>query len=153
MARTSVTLRAPSLTDIQCNTVQDRRGALTELGCSTTTSVAQRTDTREAARVDFEWVLGDHQLRFGLDHETNTSDHSQFYPGPDKLLYEIFTTTPGATVNNATIPAGVTAYVRTRRNEVSGEFETINTRLLSRGQLVGHTEPGPECRRSPRGVR
>ena len=28
------------------------------------------TDTREAARLDFEWALGDHQLRFGLDHET-----------------------------------------------------------------------------------
>ena len=67
-----------------------------------------------------------------LDHETNTSDHSQFYPGPDKLLYEIFATTPGATVNGATIPAGATAYVRTRSNEVSGEFETINLPTISR---------------------
>ncbi len=30
-----------------------------------TTQVLTRTDTREAARIDFEWVLGDHQLRFG----------------------------------------------------------------------------------------
>ena len=50
---------------------------------------SERTDTREAARVDFEWDLGDHQLRFGLDHETNTSDHDQYYPGPDRLLYEV----------------------------------------------------------------
>ena len=91
--------------------------------------MVDRTDTREAARLDFEWVLGDHQLRFGMDRESNTSEHSQAYPGADRLLYEIFALNPAApaTVNGVTLPLGTSAYVRTRQNEIIGEFETLNT--------------------------
>ena len=53
-----------------------------------------RTDTREAARLDFEWVLGDHQLRFGLDHETNTSEHSEYNPGPGAAALRDLPRTP-----------------------------------------------------------
>ncbi len=117
-----------SLNDIDCNRVRDRRSGGGDRGCTTSSNVASRTDTREAARLDFEWDLGDHLLRFGLDHENNTSEHDGHYPGPGRLLYEIFTTTAGATLENGgTVPAGATAYVRTRRNEVSGTFETINS--------------------------
>ena len=116
-----------SLNDIDCSRIIDRRSGGGEMGCTTNTSVANRTDTREAARMDFEWVLGDHQLRFGLDHENNTSDYLSHYPG-DRLRYEVFSTTPGATLaNGGTVPAGVTAYVRTRQQEVQGVFETINS--------------------------
>jgi hypothetical protein len=113
--------------DTDCNRILDARGTSTNIGCTNTTQVLTRTDTREAARIDFEWVLGDHQLRFGLDRETNTSDHIQFYPGSDRLLYEIFRVgASGATVNGVPLPAG-TEYVRTRQNEVFGSFETINS--------------------------
>jgi hypothetical protein len=115
-----------SLNDLNCSRIIDQRTGDDE-GCTTSTSVAKRTDDREAARVDFEWDLGDHQLRFGLDHEKNTSDYFSHYPG-DRLRYEIFETEPGATLGNgATVPAGVTAYVRTRQQENEGVFETTNS--------------------------
>lgn len=113
---------------IDCSRIRDRRTGQggRDLGCTAAGSQFARTDEREAMRADFEWALGDHQLRFGLDREVNTSNHRQFYPGRDRLLYEIFTTRAGAIVNGATIPGGVTSYVRTRQLEVAGEFETIN---------------------------
>jgi outer membrane receptor for ferrienterochelin and colicin len=117
-----------AINDLDCNRVRDLRTNARDLSCTTSTVVEARTDTREAARLDFEWTLGDHQLRFGLDHESNTSDHDQHYPGPGRLLYEINRANPGDTLENGGVmPAGATAYVRTRRNEVSGEFETINS--------------------------
>jgi hypothetical protein len=118
-----------SLNDIQCNRIRDRRDVGEgDIGCTSSSTVAERLDNREAARLDFEWSLGDHLLRFGLDRETNTSNHQQFYPGPDRLLYEINDTAPGATLENGgVVPAGINAYVRTRTNEVDGEFESINT--------------------------
>ncbi|HQV72400.1 MAG: TonB-dependent receptor [Dokdonella sp.] len=118
-----------SLNDINCSRIRDLRPVGDgDIGCTSTSTVARRLDNREAARLDFEWSLGDHLLRFGLDHETNTSDHTQFYPGPERLLYEIRSTSPGATLaNGGVVPEGVTAYVRTRTNEVDGTFETINS--------------------------
>ena len=119
-----------SLNDIDCTRYRDRRDDIGQgdVGCTTSGSVTERLDTREAARVDFEWSLGDHLLRFGLDREANTSEHEQFYPGPERLVYEIFSAEPGDQLaNGGTVPAGATAYVRTRANEVDGEFESVNT--------------------------
>jgi hypothetical protein len=117
-----------SLNDIECNRIRDRRDVGDgDIGCTTSSTVANRLDNRKEGRLDFEWSIGDHLLRFGLDHETNTSNHRQFYPGPGRLLYEINDIDPGDTVNGVTIPDGVTAYVRTRTNEVDGSFESINS--------------------------
>ncbi len=118
-----------SLNDINCSRIRDlRTGGAGDIGCTRSSTVAERLDDREAARLDFEWTLGDHLLRFGLDHETNTSNHAQFYPGLDRLLYEIRSTTPGATLpNGGVVPDGITAYVRTRTNEVDGTFESTNS--------------------------
>jgi outer membrane receptor for ferrienterochelin and colicin len=119
--------------DIECARIRERRDREDEgiepgdLGCSRTANVTERTDTREAARLDFEWDLGAHLLRFGLDHETNTSAHEQFYPGPERLLYEILETNSPTLENGGVLPPGVTDYVRTRANEVDGEFESINS--------------------------
>ncbi|HEX5765199.1 MAG TPA: TonB-dependent receptor, partial [Woeseiaceae bacterium] len=115
--------------DIDCNRIRDFRTVGTgDIGCTSSSSVIARTDNREQARLDFQWSLGDHLVRFGVDHEVNTSEHSQFYPGPDRLVYEINDTAPGSTLaNGGVVPAGVTAYVRTRTNEVDGEFETTAT--------------------------
>jgi hypothetical protein len=112
--------------DVECARVRDLRpGGGGDVGCTASASVTERVDTREAGRIDFEWDLGDHQLRFGLDHESNTSEHDQYYPGPERLLYEVRRTTIPTLENGAVVPVG-TEYVRTRRNEVDGEFETIN---------------------------
>jgi hypothetical protein len=115
--------------DIDCNRIRDFRTiGEGDIGCTSSSSVIARLDNREQARLDFQWSLGDHRLRFGVDHEVNTSNHSQFYPGPDRLVYEINDTAPGATLaNDGVVPAGVDAYVRTRSNEVNGEFETTAT--------------------------
>ncbi|HEU4625788.1 MAG TPA: TonB-dependent receptor [Steroidobacteraceae bacterium] len=114
--------------DLQCNRIRDLRGAsAVDIGCTTTSSITAREDTRKEARLDFEWSLGQHQVRFGLDHENNTSDHSQYYPGPDRLLYEVRRVVAPTLENGAPRPAGVTEFVRTRQNEVNGTFETINS--------------------------
>ncbi|WP_116812570.1 TonB-dependent receptor [Steroidobacter cummioxidans] len=116
-----------SQNDLECNRVRNQRVTpARDLGCTESGSVTARDDTREAARLDFEWVLGAHQLRFGLDHETNTSQYEQYYPGPDRLLYEIYRTNAPTTIEGVALPSG-TEYVRTRQNEVDGEFETLNS--------------------------
>ncbi len=53
------------------------------LGCASNGTIEKRLDVRQAARADFEWKIRDHLLRFGLDHEQNTSDYSYHYSGPD----------------------------------------------------------------------
>ena len=115
--------------DVECARIRDLREVGDgDIGCTTSSSVIERVDDREAGRLDFEWTLGDHLLRFGLDREINTSEHEQFYPGPDRLLYEIRDVTPGSTLENGgVVPAGVDAYVRTRTNAVSGTFESENS--------------------------
>ncbi len=117
-----------SQNDIDCNRIRDLRGASAiDVGCTSSANIVQREDAREAARLDFEWSLGSHQLRFGLDRESNVSAHSQFYPGDNRLLYEVRRVTVPTMENGAPRPDGVTEFVRTRQNEVSGNFETLNT--------------------------
>jgi hypothetical protein len=120
-----------ALSDLDCNRVvrSDSRVPLPDapLGCTTNSTVASRQDTRKAARADFEWKLGDHLLRFGLDHEENTSDYSRYYPGPGAAFYNIYYGTPGTTIpNGGIVPDGYTAYVRARRNEIAGVFKTVD---------------------------
>jgi hypothetical protein len=113
--------------DLECARVRDLRPAgAGDVGCTSSANVQARTDTREAGRVDFEWDLGNHQVRFGMDHETNTSEHDQYYPGPERLLYEVRRTTVPTLENGAVVPVG-TEYVRTRQNEVHGTFESTNS--------------------------
>lgn len=119
-----------ALSDIECNrVVQDSRMPPQQLplGCTTSSQVQERLDNRKAARMDFEWILGDHRLRFGLDREQNVSNYDRYYPGPGALFYNIYPASPGATIENGgVIPAGVNGYVRARRYEIGGQFETIN---------------------------
>lgn len=114
-----------SLNDSVCNLVQDRRVSADFIGCTANTAIVDRTDDREATRIDFEWNLGDHNLRFGADHEENTSQYSSKYPGTG-LRYEISNIPGGRRVNGVLIPAGPTAYVRTREVANQGTFETVN---------------------------
>ena len=113
--------------DLLCSRIRDRQEDIGQgdVGCTTTASVTERVDEREAARIDFEWELGSHLLRFGMDHEVNTSNHEQYYPGPDRLLYEVYTNEEERLENGFPWPVNA-PYVRTRINEVDGEFETIN---------------------------
>ena len=84
-------------------------------GCHpTNTSISSRYDKREAARLDFEWTLGDHLVRFGLDQEVMDSNSSVVYPG-DGVSYQAQAATPGGVLpNDAIIPAGVTRIIDAR---------------------------------------
>ncbi len=114
-----------SLADDTRQLVQDRRNSSAFIGGTSNTSVIAREDDREQSRIDFEWQLGDHLLRFGYDHESNTSDYNSRYPG-DGRRFEIFET-EDPTVNDAPVPPGTTSYVRTREVRNQGTFETTNT--------------------------
>lgn len=92
---------------------------------TTNTSVVDHHDERKVGRLDFEWALGDHLLRFGLDREEMTTDRTTFYPGPANTRYTVFSSAPGSQLDNgATVPAGVDAIVMGRRRIDGGVFET-----------------------------
>lgn len=116
-----------SRNDTECNRVFDNRTGLRgDKGCTSSALIEDAVDSREAARIDFEWQLGDHGLRFGYDHENNTSDYFRFYPGGNRLRYDVFAVgASGGRVNGVLLPANQ-SYVRTRQLEVQGEFETVN---------------------------
>ena len=89
--------------------------------------MAERDDTRDVARLDFEWQLGDHLLRFGVDRELMTTKQSTRYPGPTELSYTAYVARPGDEVwdgANAYVPAGVTEMLRARNRRSGGTFET-----------------------------
>ncbi len=138
-----------SLLDLECNRVQRAVGVPAPppgvaLGCSTNSTVFNRQDDREQARADFEWSIGDHLLRFGVDHEVNTSVHDQYYAGPGALFFNVYPGGPGTSIPNppgGVVPPGYSGYVRARRNEVSGSVREHQYRVLPRGQLVGHRHP------------
>jgi hypothetical protein len=92
-------------------------------GCHPTDGgINARYDKREAARLDFEWTLGDHLLRFGMDREVMDSDSSSRYPG-DGVTYTLLGIEADETdrelSNGADVPDGVTAYVDAR-HKVTG---------------------------------
>lgn len=60
-----------------------------ELGNWAILQSGTQIDEREAMRLDFDWYLGDHQLRFGFDQEENTaSDIDITYSGNTWWRYE-----------------------------------------------------------------
>lgn len=118
--------------DLECNRVVRTSSVPAppdgvQLGCTTNSTVFSREDVREQMRADFEWALGDHLLRFGVDHEVNTSDHIQYYTGPGAIFYNVYTAAPGSSVNGVPLPEGYSGYVRARRYEIFGNFESTNS--------------------------
>lgn len=96
------------------------------IGCSTTSDyfLEEGEDTREAFRMDFEWVLGDdHLIRFGFDNETNTSFSNQLYSGPNGAYWLIYPANAGTAVNDVTLTEDID-YIRSRERTVGGSFET-----------------------------
>ena len=90
--------------------------------------VEEGQDEREAMRIDFEWYVGDHLLRFGYDTETNTSNALEGYSGPDGKFVTFQDGSPGSELDNgSSIPAGVNQYVEERVRTVTGSFETENS--------------------------
>ena len=120
--------------DLECNYVAVDDSVLSEndpgvqTGCTSSSTVYKRNDTRKQWRADFEWDLGNHLLSFGYDHENDTSVSDQHYTGPGEYYYNVWYGKPGDSIENgATIPAGLNAYVRQREYSVGGTFPTINS--------------------------
>jgi hypothetical protein len=87
------------------------------IGCSPTNgSISSREDTRKAARLDFEWTLGNHLLRFGMDQENMDSDSSVVYPGDGRsyTVSAIDNDDGDTELNGVALPPGVTPYVDAR---------------------------------------
>jgi outer membrane receptor for ferrienterochelin and colicin len=94
------------------------------LGCHPGGTIVDHEDERIAKRLDFEWVLGDHQLRFGWDHELMTTDRTTKYPGPTRKYYTAYGTQPGNLLDNgAVVPVGVNAILRARERADGGVFD------------------------------
>ena len=83
-----------------CPAIYDSRGPgipLVHVGCWTEAQFTVRDaafgggpdeDTRKAYRIDAEWQLGDHKLRFGIDQETFESTHAgTTYSGGEYFRY------------------------------------------------------------------
>jgi len=105
-------------------------GALKDsvLGCIRPSSILRQRDTRKIGRLDFEWALGDHLLRFGLDQEKLTTDQSSFYPGPGGVALQAMTREAGSEIWDT---SGVyltedTDVIQARRKITGGNFETVN---------------------------
>lgn len=77
-------------------------------------SIGEGDDSREVFRIDADWYLGDHELRFGIDSETLTANQQTVNSGGAYYLYVIGD--DDSTVN----------YVRHRTYSSGGEFESKN---------------------------
>lgn len=99
------------------------------LGCHPGGSVIAHEDERKVKRLDFEWALGNHQLRFGWDHELMTTDRTDRYAGPaGRILTAYGRTSPTQMLDNGTaLPAGVDAFLRARRRAAGGVFDIENS--------------------------
>ena len=125
-----------SLPGAECPRAFDSRNnpaTVTYIGCWNTAQVTIRDpdfgpnyDERTAMRLDAEWVIGDHTVRFGYDDEVFESGNAgAVYTGG--IYYRYFTST--GTVNGVAVPAG-TQYVRTwDYNTGSASYEVHNSAI------------------------
>ena len=93
-------------------------------------------DVRKAWRIDGEWALGDHLVRFGVDREEFATVDGNVYSGtnydpatPGGIYWRYSNVVPGQRLagNLAVVPAGVTEIVRMRYFENGGNFLTKNS--------------------------
>ncbi|MBN7820888.1 TonB-dependent receptor [Bowmanella yangjiangensis] len=83
-------------------------------------------DEREVLRVDADWYLGDHEIRFGIDTETLTAVQTTVNSG--NYYYLIY-------MDDVTDPANPSPYeVRRRTYASGGEFENKNTAFYIQDQ-------------------
>lgn len=97
------------------------------VGCYVNTTVGDpgAGDTRDSIRIDGEWAIGDHLLRFGVDREEFETVDGTTYSGG--IYWRYLNTSGGATLpNGGVVPAGVTEIVRLRYFENGGTFLTKN---------------------------
>lgn len=99
------------------------------LGCATATSITDpnANDERKAYRIDAEWQLGNHGIRFGVDNEEyKVVDGSQLSGGERIYIRRL---NPGSGLSNGYVNNTGSAfdYVETRHFENGGAFTTKNS--------------------------
>ena len=111
-----------------CPAIYDgRTGALVALGCwnEAAFTVESGEDERRAYRIDGEWQLGSHLLRFGVDREETTSQSTLQYSGG---IYYRYYNVPasGVVAGFGPVPAGTAFLTRVQDYEVGGSFKTFS---------------------------
>ena len=98
-------------------------------GCASTQLITDpnANDERKAYRIDAEWNLGDHNLRFGMDNEKYKVVDGSSYSGD--MVYTIRTLGVGGRVANGYVNNTGSAfdYVQARHYVNGGAFETKNS--------------------------
>lgn len=79
-------------------------------------SVEQGEDEREVIRIDADWFVGDHSLRFGVDYEKLTATANTINSGGAYYLYYVDDSTPAEEIYQ----------VRHRTYQAGGDFESEN---------------------------
>lgn len=122
--------RKSNVSSAACPIVQDRRTSPTKaLGCYTATTITDpnANDERKAWRIDAEWALGDHTLRFGADNEKYKVVDGTFYSGGESYL--IKNANPGSKLANGYVnnTGAALQFVEVRHFENGGKFTTKNS--------------------------
>ena len=116
--------------DANCPVAIDLRDSSTssEIGCWVNYIRSYGNDNRKVLRFDGEYVLSDaHLLRFGIDHENNTTIDVRGLSGPSFDRYRYRTVDPGSVLDNGGIvPSGVTEIVEHTIYREGGKFGATN---------------------------
>jgi hypothetical protein len=135
---------ASDTNSVDCPIVVDARssatvGPLGVAGCWIGTGLVpdpNAGDVRNAWRVDGEWALGRHLIRFGVDREEFKTIDGSVYSGtsyepetPGGIYWRYSNAVAGQVLagNGAVVPDGVTEIVRLRYFENGGNFVTKNS--------------------------
>jgi outer membrane receptor protein involved in Fe transport len=122
--------RKSDIASAACPNVQDRRSSPTlTYGCATATSMSDpnANDKRNAWRIDAEWNLGSHGLRFGADNEKYKVVDGTEYPGG--VFYQVRNLSNGGRLSNGYVntTGAVQQYIQARTFENGGAFTTKNS--------------------------
>ena len=124
-----------------CPISQNRLGATTiPMGCYNPNSAIvgdlNAGETRQAQRVDFEWNLGKHTVKFGLDREKITTIDATMYSGGG-LFYSARNLAAGRSLANGYVnTSGATEqYVQLTRYISGGTFTAKNSAVYVEDQF------------------
>lgn len=122
--------RKSDIVSSSCAWIRDDRTAdRVRYGCASTNLITDpnANDERRAWRLDAEWNLGAHGLRFGVDNEKyKVVDGSQYSGG---LVERIFRLNPGSSLSNGYVnnTGAPIDYISARHFENGGAFTTKNS--------------------------
>ena len=113
--------------DADCPWINDSRdGGITKMGCWATSNTITADDERQAFRVDVDYYLGDHSLRFGVDYESNTINNIEQYSGGGRY-YRYYTAGVGGAFGGDVAEGD--EYYRLLERTSTGSFDTVTSAI------------------------